>query len=225
MVFVPSRITLHATISTFHGQSPPPSDHDRSCAVLPLWLPFTNPPIPVDRSLLHRVAQAAWLVPLLFFGLSLHQAKVTYDLHATKVDGVSATAEVLTIHKGNRSDVTYDFVSLRVSLPGGETLTRKKLSLPHGLVPPLMDREQLQVRVQKEASIPIVITEKIGPTPVVDTQMRIAGINGLMSFGAALLFGIGIWFWNRSLRREGDPADRGIVEPDPDHPARQVVRS
>jgi hypothetical protein len=176
-------------------------------------------------SLLQRVAQAAWLVPVLLFGLSLHQAKVTYDLHDTKLAGVSAEAEVLEIHKGNRSDVTYDYVSLRVPLPDGETITRRKLSLPHGIVPPLLERETLQVRVQEGASIPIVITERIGPTPVVDTQMRIAGINGLMSLGAALLFGVGVWFWNRSLRRDGDPADRGVTQADPDHPARQIVRS
>ena len=176
------------------------------------------------KSSLQWVAQAAWLVPVLFFGLSLHQAKVTYDLHSTKVSGVDATAEVLEMKKGNRSDVTYDYASLRVTLPDGGTLTRERLSLPHGLVPPLLDRETLQVRVRQGASIPIVITETIGPTPVVDTQMRIAGIHGLMSLGAALLFGIGVWFWNRSLRRDGDPADRGVTEPDPDHPARQVVR-
>jgi hypothetical protein len=171
------------------------------------------------------VATAAWAVPILFFGLSLHQGSVVYRLHETKVGGVSATADVLEMQKGNRSDVTYDYVSLRVELPDGGTFTREKLSLPHGLVPPLLDRKTLNVRVQREAGIPIVITEKIGPTPVVDTQMRIAGINGLMSFGAALLFGLGVWFWNRSLRRDGDPAERGIAEPDPGHPARQVVRS
>jgi len=59
----------------------------------------------------------------------------------------------------------------------------------------------------------------------VDTQIRVAGINTLMSFGAALLFGLGVFYWNRSLRREGDPATRGVSEPDPEHPARQVVRS
>jgi len=174
---------------------------------------------------LRRVAQVAWLVPILFFALSLHQGKVVYDLHGTKVNGTPAVADVVEIHKGNRSDVTLDYVSLRVDLPNGDTLTRDKLSLPHGLVPPLLDRETLEIRVQQAASIPIVITEKIGPTPVVDTQMRIAGINGLMSLGAALLFGIGVWFWNRSLRRDGDPADRGLTEPDPDHPARRIVRS
>lgn len=178
----------------------------------------------MNGSLLRRVAQIAWLVPVLFFGLALHQGKVAYDLRATNLGGTSATAEVLEIKKGNRQDVTYDYVSLRVDLPNGETLTRKKMSLPHGIVPPLMDRETLEVRVKERASIPIVITEQIGPTPVVQTQMRIAGINGLMSLGAALLFGVAVWFWNRSLRREGDPADRGVEEPDLDHPARQVVR-
>jgi hypothetical protein len=179
----------------------------------------------VNGSLLRWVARAAWLVPLLFFGLSLHQGKVAYDLHATKLSGTPATAEVLEMKKGNRSDIAYDYVSLRIELPDGGTLTREKLSLPHGIIPPLLERDTLQVNVQQGASIPIVITEKIGPTPAVDTQMRIAGINGLMSLVAALLFGGGVWFWNRSLRREGDPADRGVEEPDPDHPARQVVRS
>lgn len=155
----------------------------------------------------------------------MHQGKVAYDLHSTKTSGLSATAEVLEMHKGNRTDITYDYASLRINLPDGKTLTREKLSLPHGLVPPLMERETLDVRVQEGASIPIVITEKIGPTPVVDTQMRIAGLNGVMSLGLALLFGVGVWFWTRSLRREGDPADRGVTEPDPDHPAGQIVRS
>jgi hypothetical protein len=162
---------------------------------------------------------------LLLFALSVHQAKVTYDLHSTKLNGTTATAEVLEIQKGNRSDVTYDYVSLRIQEPDGETFTRKKLSLPHGIVPPLLERETLEVRVVKGASIPIVITETIGPTPVVDTQMRIAAINFFMSFAAALLFGVGVWYWNRSLRRDGDPAERGVSEADPDHPARQVVRS
>lgn len=179
----------------------------------------------MDQSLLRRIAQIAWLVPILFVGLSLHQAKVVYDLDHTRTIGTAASADVLEIHKDDRTDVTYDYVSLRVDLPSGESLTKRQMSLPHGLVPPLLDRETLQVRVNKKASIPIVITETIGSTPVVKTQLHIAGINALMSLGAALLFGFGVWFWNRSLRREGDPADRGIEEPDPDHPARRVVRS
>ncbi|MCS3634645.1 hypothetical protein [Salinibacter ruber] len=170
------------------------------------------------------IARAAWLVPVLMVVLSLHQGKVAYDLHSTKTEGTTATAEVQTVHASNRTQVTYDYVSLRVPMPDGSTLTRERLSLPHGIVPALKGRETLQVRVMSGGSRSIVVTEAINSTPVVDTQIRIAGINGLMSFGAALLFGIVIWFWNRSLRRDGDPAERGLTEADPNHPARQVVR-
>ncbi|MFB6279558.1 MAG: hypothetical protein ABEK75_08630 [Salinibacter sp.] len=171
------------------------------------------------------IARIAWLLPLLFFGLALHQGKVSYDLHTTKTQGTAATATVQKVKVSNRTQVTYDYVSIRVPMPDGSVLTRKRLSLPHGIVPALKEREALKVRVASGGdSRSVVVTEPIKSTPVVDTQIRIAGINGLMSLGAALLFGIAIWFWNRSLRREGDPAQRGVTEPDPNHPARQVVR-
>lgn len=172
-----------------------------------------------------RIAQVAWALPVLFLALSLHQGKVAYDLHTTKTQGTEATAEVLEIHKDNRTDITYDYVSIRVPMPDGSTLTRERMSLPHGIVPILQKSKTLPVRVAGAGPRGIVIMERIRSTPVVDTQIRIAGINALMSFGAALLFGIGVWFWNRSLRRSGDPAERGTTESDPDHPARTVVRS
>lgn len=176
------------------------------------------------HSMTRWIAQVAWLLPLLFLGLSIHQGKVTYDLYATKTQGAAVTAEVLEVHKDNRTDVTYDYVRLRVPMPDGTTMTRENMSLPHGIVPTLRGKETLPVRVSGTGSRGVVIMEKIGSTPVVNTQIRIAGINALMSLGAALLFGLGVWFWNRSLRRDGDPADRGVTEPDPEHPARQVVR-
>lgn len=179
----------------------------------------------MSTPLTRRIAQAAWILPLFFLGISLHQGTVVYDLYTTKMNGTEATAEVREVHVENRSQVTYDYVSIRVPMPDGATLTRDRLSLPHGIVPALKGKKTLAVRVGPGANPSIVVTEPIGPTPVVETQMRIAGINGLMSFGAALLFGLGVFYWNRSLRRDGDPADRGISEPDPDHPARQVVRT
>mgnify|MGYP006896934936 CR=1 FL=1 len=184
-----------------------------------------NPSVLVSTPLTQRVAQAAWLLPLFFLGISVHQGTVVYDLYTTNAQGTEVTAEVQEIHIENRTQVTYDYVSLRVPMPDGTTLTRDRLSLPHGIVPALQGKETLTVRVGPGANPSIVVTEPIGPTPVVETQMRIAGINGLMSLGAALLFGVAVFYWNRSLRRDGDPADRGVSEPDPDHPARSVVRS
>lgn len=175
-------------------------------------------------SLTRIVARAAWILPAFFFLLTLHQAKVAYDLDVTRTQGTPVTAEVLEVHKETRVDVTYDYVSVRAQLPDGTTIERQRLSLPHSVVPPLEGKKTLEARVLPGAAREIVITEKIGPTPVVATQWHIAAINAAISFGAFLLFGAGVFFWNRSLRDDGDPAERGVLEPDPDHPARQVAR-
>lgn len=177
----------------------------------------------MSRSLPHRIAQIAWLLPLFFLGVSIHQAKVAYDLHTTRTQGTEVSAEVQEVHVSRRVQVTYDYVHLRIPMPDGSVLMRERLSLPHGIVPALEGKKTLKVRVTPGASRSVVVTELIGPTPVVETQIRIAGINVLMSLGAALLFGMGVYYWNRTLRRDGDPAER--TEADPDHPAREVVRT
>ena len=174
--------------------------------------------------MLRLMARAAWLLPVFFLFLSGHQAKVAADLNATLTEGTPATAEVLEIHEENRVDVTYDYISLRATLPSGETITREKMSLPHSLVPALQDAETLAVRVAPGNTREIVITEKILADPVVGTQKRIAMMNAAIGLAAALFFGIGIFFWNRSLTRHGDPAGRGVTKPDPDHPAANVMR-
>jgi len=189
-----------------------------------IWWPFSPSSFFVTVRYSRPVARIAWLVPLFFLGIAGHQTSVVFDLHTTKTEGVEATAEVRELHVETRSDVTYDFASLRIPMPDGSVVTRDRLSLPHGIAPALEGKETLKVRIKTDDS-EVVITERIGSTPVVETQIRIAGINGLMSLGAALLFGIGVFYWNRILRRDGDPAKRGVTEPDPDHPARQVVRS
>jgi hypothetical protein len=171
------------------------------------------------------IARVAWILPLFFVGLSVHQTKVAYDLNDTEQNGTAATAEVLTVHQENRVDVTYDYISVRVPLPDGGALTKETLSLPHSIVPAINDRETLSVKVLPGAAREVVITEKIAETPIVSTQWRIAVMNAAISFGAFLLFGAGVWFWNRSLSRDGDPAARGVDAPDPEHPARQVVRN
>ena len=170
------------------------------------------------------MARLAWVLPVFFVALSLHQGKVAYDLNDTKTSGTEAEAEVLETKVSRRVDVTFDYLSLRVPLPDGGTLTKEKMALPHSLAPALQDKKTLKVRVQPGAAREVVITETIGPTRVVDTQARIATMNAAISLGAALLFGLGIFFWNRNLTSSGDPAERGVSEPDPEHPARQVLR-
>jgi hypothetical protein len=148
------------------------------------------------------VARLAWVLPVFLFGLALHQAKVAYDLQQTIDEGTPATAEVLELHQENRVDVTYDYISLRATLPGGETLTREKMALPHALAPRLEGKETVEVLVNRGASQDMVVAS------IARTQRGIAAMNAGISGIACLLFGAGVFFWNRHLARHGDPSRR-----------------
>jgi len=182
-----------------------------------IGLPVIPPKSP-DGPVTRLVARGAWIVPAFFLVISLHQAKTSYDLNATLQNGEPATATVTEVHEENRVDVTYDWVSLRIPRSDGTVIEKEKLALPHSLVPLIKDRETVEVRVQAGATQEVVITA------IVNTQWRIAAMNAGISFFAALLFAAGVWYWNRGLTVEGDPAERGVETPDPDHPARRIVR-
>lgn len=167
----------------------------------------------------HLVARIAWIVPLFFVGLFVHQTKVAYNLRATLLDGQPAEARVLEVHGENRVDVTYDYTNLRVELPDGRTIVKEKMSIPHSLIQLLENKETVDVRVRPGSSQEIVI-EELGAT-----QWRIAALNAAIAFGAALVFGLGVFFWGRYLRRHGEPSARAVSEDGPTHPAQHVTRT
>lgn len=167
----------------------------------------------------HVVARLAWILPLFFAGLFVHQTRVAYQLRETLNEGVPAEAQVLEVHQENRVDVTYDYASVRVEMPDGQVITKEKMSLPHSLIQLLENQETVDVRVRPGTSQEVVVAQ-FGAT-----QWRIAAMNAAMAFVAALGSGIGVFFWNRYLRREGDPSARGVREGDPNHPAAQITRA
>ena len=164
------------------------------------------------------ITRAAWAIPVLLLGLTAHQAWSGLELRSTLDSGIDAEAEVTEVFSTDRVDDTYDYVSLRVTLDDGTVITRERMSLPHSLIGVVENRETLNVRVQPGASQEIVITE------LASTQWRIAILNAGMSFVLGILVAGGLWWWRRTLINEGDPADRGVDAPDPDHPARQLSR-
>lgn len=169
------------------------------------------------------VARLAWVLPLFFLGLTVHQAKVSFDIRETLNQGELATAEITEVHEENRVDVTFDWVSLRVPLQDGSVLVKEEMALPHSLVPLLKTeddepRESVEVRVDPGADQEVVILS------VASTQWRIAAMNSAIGGVAFLIFAVGVFYWNRSLKTDGDPAERGVSEPDPDHPARRIMR-
>lgn len=160
------------------------------------------------------VARLVWLIPLFLGAISVHQADVALDVRRTLAEGTSTTAEVVTVHQENRVDVTYDYVDLRVRMPDGRVVEREKLSLPHSLIPQMEGAETVAVRILPGGDQEVVV-EELGPT-----QWRIAAGNAVMSGIAALIFAVGVFWWNRYLRREGDPAERDLPEHDEQAQAR-----
>ena len=164
------------------------------------------------------LTRAAWAIPVLLLGLSVHQVWSGLELRATLQQGTPAEAEITDFFSSGRAEIKYDYVSLRIPMDDGTVITRERMSLPHTLIGVAENRETIDVRVRPGASQEVVITE------VANTQWRIALINAGMSAVLGLLVGIGLLWWSRTLKNEGDPATRGVDTPDPSHPARQVSR-
>ena len=148
------------------------------------------------------VARVLWFVPALLLFLTLYQAKAAFDLRATWQQGTPAAAEVYDYKDSNRADVTYGYVSLRIPLAAGQVLTREKLALPKTLLPRLAGEETLEVRVRPGAAQEVVIA------PLMPAHWLIAAAQSGMALMGALLFAAGVFWWNRFLRRQGDPARR-----------------
>jgi hypothetical protein len=172
------------------------------------------------------VARALWLAPAFLTFICGQQVWAAYTLGQTLQQGTPAVAEVTELHQENRVDVTYDYMKLRVELPDGGTLRTGKMSVPHTLAPLLEDKKRLKVFMRPGAAQEVVIREKArsGGPPLGATQQRLAVVNAAMSGGAALLFGLGVFWWNRYLRRRGDPASERAGRRDQDYSAGQTAR-
>ena len=171
------------------------------------------------------VARVLWLVPAFLAAICAQQVWAAYTLAQTLEKGTPAVAEVTAVHQENRVDVTYDYMSLRVDLPDGGTLTKRRMSVPHTLVPLLEDKRRLAVFVRPGAAQEVVVREEgPGGVPIGATQQRLAVVNAAMSGVAALLFGFGVFWWNRYLRRRGDPSAEPAGQREEDYSASQTVR-
>ena len=154
----------------------------------------------------HLVARLLWIPAVLLILLFIHQVNVALDLRKTRNQGTPATADILAYESSDRVDVTYGYVNLRVAMPDGTVIERRKMSLPTTLLPRVKGAETLQVHVQPGADQEIVI-DRLMPA-----QWLIAAAQAAMSLMGALLIGIGVFSWNRYLEREGDPAQRELSE-------------
>ena len=148
------------------------------------------------------VARLLWIFPLVLLYLAVNQGIVARDLQETFETGVQAKAEITELEISNRVDVTLDWVSLVVHNEDGSVQSYDQIPLPHTLAPLLEERDEVAVRLRPGTAQPLVIER------IARAQWRMAAIQALIAFFGALLFGAGVFWWNRMLKRQGDPAYR-----------------
>jgi hypothetical protein len=178
------------------------------------------------------VARVLWLVPAFLAFICAQQVWAAYTLGQTIQKGTPTVAEVVELHQENRVDVTYDHMRLRVDLPerenggNGGALRTGQMSVPHTLAPLLQDKKRLKVFVRPGAVQEVVVREeaRASGASIGATQQRLAVVNAAMSGVAALIFGIGVFWWNRYLRRRGDPAAEQAGRREEDYSAGRRVR-
>lgn len=148
------------------------------------------------------IARLLWLAPGLLLALAGYLGWSAYRMYYTWQQGIPAVAEITELEISQRIDVTYDYVSLRIPLPDGRVLERKQLSLPHTIAPLLRGLDSVEVRVRPDNPEDVVIVAWAR------AQWRMALIQAIMSLLGGILFAVGVGWWNRLLRRQGDPALR-----------------
>ena len=159
-----------------------------------------------DGSGVTIVARLLWLLPVLLAVISAALLKAGFDERRTLKSGTLVTAQVIDVEIRNRADVTYGHIDLRIPLSEAEVIERR-LPLPLSLLTPLEGRQEVEVRVLPGSGREVVIEF------IARAQWRMAFIHAAMSALGAILLGIGVFAWNRYLRREGDPARR-VLSPD-----------
>lgn len=156
-----------------------------------------KPPYNIVESKTTRIiARLLWFAPALLLFLTINQAIVATDLRSTWETGTPATAEVLEYETTNRVDVTLSYISLRVHLADGQTITKEKMSLPKSLLPRVAGEDELEVRVQPGAAQEIVIAR------LMPGHWLIAASQAAMACVAMIIFGIGVYWWNGYLRKQ-----------------------
>ncbi len=152
------------------------------------------------------IARLLWLAPALLLFLTVNQIKVALDLRYTLENGIAATAEIMDFESTDRVEISYDYVSLRVRLADGRVIEHERMSLPHSFVPLIEGKKTVDVRVLPGAAQEIIIAS------VGRAHWRLAAINAVMCFVGFVLLAVGVFAWNRFLRRKGDPAQRNVLE-------------
>lgn len=169
---------------------------------------------PVVSPSVRLVARLMWLMPAILVAAAIGLAQAPLELSKTLREGTPAIARVVAFETTERSEVSFDALTVRAPLPSGDSLTQT-IPLPHGVAPLVSSEATVPVRVLPGSARPIVIetaTVESNRGPVVwnvgGSQVRIAILSCVLCIVGAVLLAIGVGSWNRYLTRHGDPGER-----------------
>ncbi len=145
-------------------------------------------------------------MPGILFFLTIHQALVSLDIRDTYREGVPAMAQITEFDLTDRSEVKHAYVGLLVEMDDGTVIQKKHVAIPYTLIQYVRDRDEVEVLVSPDADQDVVFLESG------DSHWRIAAVNSAMSFAGFLMFFSGVFWWNRYLAHNGDPAKRNPAD-------------
>ena len=105
------------------------------------------------------IIRVLWCIPMVLVALGINQAMLARNMKATWEQGLLAVAAVTEHEQTNRADVNFGYISLLVSLDDGSELAVNEVSLPYTLLPRLVGRDSVAVRVLPGAPQEVVIVE------------------------------------------------------------------
>lgn len=146
------------------------------------------------------VAMLLWAFPLLCVAIAVHLFQAAFDIRQTLEAGERVEAEVLEIYTLERSEYTDGYMRLRYTPPGAEAPVERRVTLPLTLVKYMEGAEIVPVRVLPGGDVDVVLEDVARP------QWRMALIHSSFAALMGLVLGALVFFWNRHLRRHGDPA-------------------
>src|SRR5690606_4886931 len=103
-------------------------------------------------------------------------------------------------HTVERSEYTDGYMQLRFTPPGAEAPVERRVTLPLTLIKYLEGAEVDPVRVLPASDVDVVLEDVARP------QWRMALIQSSFAVLMGLILAALVFFWNRHLRRHGDPA-------------------
>lgn len=164
-------------------------------------MPIPNPQSPFP----YPVARLLFLAPILLLGISGYLLKAGLEQRQLATSGERVVAVIDSVDLRQRAEITRGAAYLRYTPPGETAEVVRQVELP------LTYLQEFERRIGQP--VPIRLSE--GTEQVVLADHARGQWIMTLSFSAMALFGaVGLTLmvgsWNRLLRREGDPAERGL---------------